>query len=759
MAKQEKRQGVPHKRGIVTDTSYLGQPQGALTFALNTVNESQVGDRGWKSNEQSNEPCYSLPDGYVPIGQIYIGNNQTVIFSSSLNEQLNEIGITDANCQYTTLVRAFLGFQIQNQIMGTFRLRRGCERVLYFSTPTPMIYNIDKPNDFKTDGQWDIDKFKLFKIYEQIPNFDTIEVLETGALPPGSYNAAIQYVDEDLNPTEWITTCEPIKIYNDSTSREYQKIEGATAVVDGITNFGITNKAIKFVFSNFDPSYPLYRIAIIESNTGSGLVTAVNFSDVISTGNTSFTYSGLSSIITVGTEEEIIAFNNIIAEAEYIEQIENRLILGKTKGKQVNFCNIQKYASKIKVDLELKEIALNTISPSNPKTPTVNFDGTGYMPGEIYSFGIVYIFEDSSLTPTYHIPGKALTYSSLMSDNNKSSDARYQSQDTCKDYWGLDSEGQVIDNQLQRHHRFPSRSELNEPLFTKIKNTETFFLNYLTLDIQGTPSTGTTIEYTFQYTIDSVAFSYERTINVADWDALLGDLKNITSTRGGIVFTDILEGIDGAAQVSVGIAGTVSPATGITYTPLTTQKEVDSDTAFYTSKVLGATFSGVEIPSLESTNGHKIIGYYIVRNERTEDQKTILDSGVITPLLDEPNNGFVAHGHIMPTLSVTNRIKEDMFALIHPEHKFRTLEYKNATEIVQEGEFLVEKQSFSSVVTQDVGAGTSYDPEVHKKSGDKDYDGFSLHTLTRDTEVTYQNFSQETNFYFQLWKERFLPDF
>ena len=381
MAKKQQQGSVP-KRGVVTDTSYLNQPPGALTFALNVVNETEVGDKGWRANEQSNEPCYTLPVGYIPIGQIYIGEHETIIFSSNEEETLSEIGITSAGCNYTTLVRFDLGFRINNQISGTYRLRRGCERTLYFATPTPMIFNIDKPNDFRVDvndplSPFDADKFKLFKVYEQIPNFESIEVLENGALIPGSYNAAIQYLDEDLNPTEWITTCEPIKIYNDSTSKDYRTIRGSTSMVDSITNFGITNKSIRFEFGNFDNSYPFYRVAIIEANTGNGLVSAVNFSAPIDTSTKSFTYSGINSIVTVGTEEEIIAFNSIIEEVEYIEQIENRLILSEVKGTQVNFCNLQKYASRIEANVAFRTIELNRISTSNPKIESVNFDEIG----------------------------------------------------------------------------------------------------------------------------------------------------------------------------------------------------------------------------------------------------------------------------------------------------------------------------------------------------------------------------------------------
>jgi hypothetical protein len=420
MAKQKQQQGSIPKRGLVTDTSYLNQPPGALTFALNVVNETEKGDKGWRANEQSNEPCYTLSAGFTPIGQIYVSKYETVIFSTNTDETQSEIGITDANCKYTIIARADLGFKISNQISGTYRLRRGCERTLYFATPTPMIFNIDKPNDFRVDvnnplSAFDKDKFKLFKIYEQIPNFVSAQIIENGALTAGSYNASIQYLDEDLNPTEWITTCEPIKIYNDSTSKDYSDIRGSTSIVDSITNFGITNKSIKFGFDNFDPSYPFYRVAVIEANAGNGLVTAVNFSAPIDTSTKTFTYSGISSIVTVGTEQEIIAFNSIIDQAEFVEQIENRLILSEVKGNQVNMCNLQKYASRITAKMVLRTIDLNTINTSNPKTETVNFDGVGYMPGEIYSFGIVYIFADSTLSPVYHIPGKALTSTSNMS--------------------------------------------------------------------------------------------------------------------------------------------------------------------------------------------------------------------------------------------------------------------------------------------------------------------------------------------------------
>src|SRR5690606_22992470 len=126
-----------------------------------------------------------------------------------------------------SIVNADLGFKITKQIDAVYRLRRGCERVIYFTTPVPMIFNFDKTGDYKDDdGNWDPDKFKLFKTYDSIPKFEKIEIEESGSLKPGSYNASIQYLDDDLNPTEWITTSEPIYIYNDSITKNYLEIRG-----------------------------------------------------------------------------------------------------------------------------------------------------------------------------------------------------------------------------------------------------------------------------------------------------------------------------------------------------------------------------------------------------------------------------------------------------------------------------------------------------------------------------------------------------
>lgn len=745
----QKPQG--NKGGIVTDTSYLNQPTGTLTFALNAVNNTENGDKEWRINEQSNEPCYQLTAGFTPIGDVYIDKSTTVIFSVSEDESISEIGIVKEGCKYEVQVSADLGFTTKNQISATYRLRLGCERTIYFTTPTPMVYNLDKPNDFKVDptdatSAWDKDKFSLFKTYDSIPTFNGVEILESGVLPPGSYNAAIQYLDEDFNPTEWISTSEPVRIYNDSTSKEYLNTRGATSIENTATNFGQTNKSIRFTFGNFDNSYLYYRVAIIASNTGSGLISKVNYSAPISTNVHTYTYTGESSTVTVGTEEEILAFNSIIHEAEYIEQIENKLILAKIKGNQTDFCSLQKYASRIQADVIYKTIDLNNFTAvddrenANPKSPTVDFNGTGYMPGEIYSFGIVYIFDDYTLSPAYHIPGKHSTsVFGEMSIDNECGDRVYQDS-SCQNYWGNDAMGLPLENEKIRHHRFPTREEVGKPLYTKVKEGQNIIKNKLIVKLTGTIletiTTTSTISYRVSYTIGGVAHTVTETFIISDYDPLVGIEFTVANSVDTVNIVSIEENLDEAGFVNIGLTGVSSVNTGLSYTNIIDAITVNNTKDTYTAEIMGINFSGVDIPDEVDLGGRTVIGYYIVRNERTSEQRTVLDTGVLVPMLIEQDRDFIAHCFMYPELTDKTRISTDTFALIHPEHKFHGTEYKNVTSIRQTGEYLKGNQARSSLLTQDVGAGTSYDPDIHKRSS-ADYDGFSLHTVTRDTETDH----------------------
>lgn len=798
--------------GLNTDTSLVNQPQGTTRFVMTGVNETIDGDLGFIANEESNAPCYTLPAGYIPMGKVYIGNEEQAILLANPNGN-SAIAIADKNCGLVVIMTdenqdEKLGFSVEHQIDVTFRLRRGCERVLYWVAPKPGIFIIDKEEQFKNQsGAWDISKFNLFKTYKKIPEVTDIEIIDGGGiLPPGSYNFSIQYLDEDFNPTEFVTSTETVMIYNAPLTTTYKDIRGATKETGAYLDYSNSNKAIKITIdpNTLDTSFPFYRLAITEANTGSGEISDTKFTAEIATKNNVFTYTG-SNYESSGTQAEITMFNQIIEKATSIEQIENRLVLGNVEGKQINFCNLQKYASKITTDLVTRPIVLSSLVDGNPKEPAANYNQVGYMPGEIYSAGIVYIFEDNTLSPVYHIPGKAANVTSshvyspgpnvypMSNVNNSCEDTQYIDNDTCAsgDYWGKDFEGNSLNGTVVRHHRFPLRTDLNIPFIEKVEGTSsTSFVKRIQVEITSTNfnkgpeqvpnqlslptlcETDTTsplydeactsvyfppFSLELGYVQDSVPHSFNYSIDPVEW--ALGYQEPLPSSINKTLVSSTIMGTtitldptnfferkeDGTTTLLTGttsggvFTSNVSPK-GIVYKISFVESTEDYEDEIVSSQLFGLKFSNIQVPNISDTNGQKVIGYYIVRNERKEAEKTILDSGVLTSTLT--NKNFVSHGLLFPALLNTSSVKKDIVSLINPEFKFNNADYTSLTSVIQQGKFTPHKTIKSRTKVQDVLDGSGYVAGKHK-DGERDEDGLSLHIKTRDV---YTNYIAEDSF-------------
>jgi hypothetical protein len=782
----EDKKNIIKAGALVTDTSMIDQPQGTHRFVLNAVNETDEGDSGNRITEESNAPCYPIPTGFIPTGSIYISDEKTIqFFASSIGNSI--IAVLDRECNLDIVFNDSLqvnklGLSVAHQVQGIFRLRLGCEICIYFTDDnTKMKYfNVSKPAEFKAeDDTWDINKFLLIKEYNNIPEFAIVQVLNSGGIiEPGSVNIAIEYVDEGLNPTEWITTSQVVEIYNDSIADSYLKINGSINSDLDYLAFPATNKSIRVVLDNLDASFPFYRLAFMEANAGTGKVNSVKYTELIPISKNFFIYTG-ENFVSEGTLEEIAFFTTHISKARVLEQIENTLTIHNTQGKKANLCNLQKYASRIKADVELKKVILNqTTDPRNGKNPTMQFGdmltgGLGHMPGEIESFGIVYVFDDGYTSPVCHIPGKnnsilegtvfspGPNIKAMRSTNNSSANNKYIDNDSCDNniFWGLDSEGQPLDGAFVRHHRFPSRAELGIPLFqeesTSGDNTIVYYKVKLT--IGGTivlpsecpldPDTGKLtlcapsfsvrvtftvdgVEETLNYLIDPINFS----------NPINREVFSNLYTSSTIVLVKIEETNDGTTFTTV-VEGAASPK-GATYNVDVVEDAYTSETKVYSTQILGIKFSGIDLPPLSETNGEQIVGYYIVRNERTENERTILDSGVLVPTVK--NSKFTAHGLLNPEIDST-KINPKVVALIHPEHKFNNKEYVNFDYLKQEGNFNITSTNKSRIRYNDVFDGTGYDGSVHKEgnSDGNNPDGWCLKVVIRDN---YTQFISKVGF-------------
>jgi len=788
MEKDKGEDKVIQPGGLNVDNNLVNQPSNTLRFALNTVNKTLEGDGGGRAIENSNEPCYNLPFNATPIGKVYIGDQNTLLFLvDSLGNSI--IAIADRECNVEVIVDdtdqdTKFNFKTSQQIDATYRLRRGCERTVYWVDPKPRAFVIDRPEKFKDDlGNWDIEKFNLFKTYKTIPEFISVEALDgQGSLLPGSYNFAIQYLDEDLNPTEFITSTETVNIYNSNLALPFRDVRGSTSVVQTYQDFGPTDKAIRIALDNLDLSFPFYRLAIIEANAGNGQVSETKYTSEISTQNNIFTYTG-KNFETIGEENEVLIFNNLIDSANHIEQLENILILGEVKGKQINYCKLQKYASLITADMVTKDVVLNQNIESNSKFPTAHIDGMGYMPGEIYSFGIVYIFKDNTTSPVYHIPGRNPSVPTTtmfstgdnvypMSSNNASADTTYIDNDSCngEDYWGVDSQNQSLKDEVVRHHKFPLRTDYNIPLVQKADSlTLTTLFKKINIVATGTidtpvecipegevgydpgciPTEEPVFDVEVLYTEDGNPDSFISLVDPDEWagDATASITYNALSNS--IVGTNVV--ITSIKEEGITVSGTWDPVTltftsdvspkGLTYVINVIDALSEYTEDLYVGKVFGIKFSNIQLPNADELGGNEIIGYYIVRNERTEEEKTVLDSAVLTSTVT--NKNFVSAGLLMPQFEDETLIKKDILNFINPEFKFNQRKYTGFSSIIQQGKVNKVETIYSRTKINDVMDGTSYVSGKHKR-GESDPDGWSIQIKTRDNitnHITTDGFS------------------
>ena len=332
-------------KGLSTDTSPIIQPEGTLRFALNAVDESEIGDSMFPGNAESNEVAGSLKEGYIAIGKVYMRDGNTAVFST--NGTVSEIGIYNDKTGYHTWIPGDdttkdygtndaastdkLDFSTLHQIDAIYRLRRGCDDTVYWTDNNKNVrtYIFNRSEDFLINGMFSAKKTSLFTRFENTPKIQSLGVKNEGSLLPGSYNIAIQYLDSDLNPTEWITTSETIIIYNDNISDSFGRVRGSTDEKNPAYDFPVTNKSINISYSNLDNSYPFVRLALIEATNGSGSVSKVTATMElpINNGRVFYNFTGTNTFITIPVEE-IAQAPLLIDKVQSIEQVENRLILG-----------------------------------------------------------------------------------------------------------------------------------------------------------------------------------------------------------------------------------------------------------------------------------------------------------------------------------------------------------------------------------------------------------------------------------------------
>lgn len=728
MENTEEKNITTFNGGMNTDISPLVQEQGSYRYALNTLEMNDEGEQGFISNEESNLDVASFPLGYVPIGKVYIGDGEICVFLVNPDENTSEIGVFNTkNNTYVTVVndtnspvKNKLLFNIEYQIQATYRLRRGCEKIVYWTDNLnpPRNFNFGKINYYKQNGQWTSKRFSLFKKSTSIPRLINASVVESqGLLKPGSYTIMMQYLDADQNATQWHELISNIYIYNDSTTSPFKDIHGSirlgTEKDENLKYYQYedTNKAIEIEVDDLDYNFSYVRYAIIEYTSGIGVISNVVYSDLYSINNRRFVYDGRNAYTKGSIEEVKLSKANIDLErAAHIEQIENRLILANTHSKDVKPHLLQKYASKIATDCTVQTIELDNINdPRSIKNPLLAHYGIGYQAGEVYSFGIIYQFENGDFSPVFHIPGKNpnikyrdkkyTTGDNIFPMSNRDNiniNEKYESSSSCENisYWGKDVEGFELENTSVRHHRFPTRKELGITLIEESTTTAGGALKpYMVVsfypgtikpsvtcideygdEIAGcTPKPAVKFEIKVEYKLNGLsvedAFSidpdnvqgavstYAHISKVLDSPEDIKELKIYTKLKTDTSWTlmhmeERNEPNSEFLNDKILIDDSKKTDGIVPYVYFSTSAMYSVNTSKVKAKILGVKFSGIELPSEEEI-GEKIVGYKIVRLHRNFEDKTIIDSGIALPVMKSDSGplgskSFESYGNICP---------------------------------------------------------------------------------------------------------------
>ena len=240
-------------KGMNTDISPQAQLDGTYRFALNAVNNTEEGQQGYLSTEEGTFECMDL--GHNPyvhiitynqntdlplidpatgfpfftsvqltgtwkvIGHVYVGDDQIIAFltgefvddltgnSYSLS-RLIEFNIDSCDTK-VLLTSDCLNFDINHQIQGVHRIRKGCERNIYFTDNEnePRQINLDSLDSYLNTGIspssvfastpgisfetsiniWDCKQFRLFTLVE-VPHIQYIRTDDSGGfnMKPGT---------------------------------------------------------------------------------------------------------------------------------------------------------------------------------------------------------------------------------------------------------------------------------------------------------------------------------------------------------------------------------------------------------------------------------------------------------------------------------------------------------------------------------------------------------------------------------------------
>jgi len=407
-------------KGLVLDTFHTDVDNTVATYALNSQLEDQEGNHFHYGSEVGTTYIKEIPTNHVVIGHINMERNETVLFTTDGNN--STIGILSRNNDMSyhyeikvddTNQETKLGFKKDIYIRGSYRLLNGCDKIIYFvdGINKDRRINLSQLKNYKlSNTEWNIDEFDLQRqIYVNAPN---ASVVNTGALPVGSYAVVIRIYDENLQ----LITQSDISNQIVLSGKQLVRKEAVTILIPGVINPVLLNtdsstgalngeifeeidggvisskKGIKVTVTSLPEDYPYAKIVVIASNVSNDK-SAFELPALLSTNGIDYTITSLDGASRVDLDS-VYVDPVIYDTSQHIEIVDKRLIRANVKTRYYDYSNFQSYANSV----ELKWVSKLYVE-----------NESSFQSDEIYAFGIQYQMVDSSFSPVFHIPGRAAT--------------------------------------------------------------------------------------------------------------------------------------------------------------------------------------------------------------------------------------------------------------------------------------------------------------------------------------------------------------